>query len=241
MKNRIFIFIGFFIPFVVFTQTVNTVLAGVSNKFTAKQSIQFTTRYNLYKDAKSNIITQSYPGIFMKNSNNQLYMKINNTEFLNTSKYTVKINHEEKAMIISKNQKFSMGDFDIKKLLVLCTINSFKDKNNCWEIMLSSKQYTDLQYSKVILFINKDFTLKKQVFYYNTQLNFAQDYKKQDLSNPRLEIVYSNYNNNEVSSLNFNTDNFFTITKANKIVPSVVYKNYQIDDMRNTINNKKLK
>lgn len=237
MRIKMFLLIGFLFSIFVSGQTASDVLAGVSKQYESAKPIQFNTQYNLFKDSKSTVVHQTYMGTFQKNSTNEIYMKIDKTEFLNTSKYSIKVSHNERAMIVANKQEFATGDFDINKLLVYCTIGSFKDYKVYWEIVLINRQYSNLDYSKIVLNINKNYTIRKQIFYYNTQLNFSNDYRKQDFSSPRLEIEYSNHNNKEVSPSIFNSNSFFTVSKANKILPSIKYQNYQVDDNRNnTIN-----
>ncbi len=240
MEKNLIIYLNFLLPVFLMGQTSSEVFEGVSKQFSSNKPLQFDTKYSLYKSADSKIATQSYNGFFRKNDSNEIYLKIDKTEFLNTTKYSIKANHLEKAMVVSKNQKFALGNFDINQLLSYCTINSFKDYKSYWEIVLLNRPLTGLEYSKIVLLIDKSYKIKKQVFYYNTQINFSKDYRKQDFSNPRLEIVYSNYNNKPVSQALLSSETFFTISNKNKIIPSLACQNYEIDDMRFDSNNKNL-
>jgi hypothetical protein len=231
MSNRVFVFIGFFFWVFVSGQTASTVLAGISKHYSSSKPLQYNTKYNLFKDNKSKVVHQSYSGFFQKNSVNDIYMKIDETEFVNNNKIRIKISHNEKAIMIENKQEHTTGDFDINKLLVFCTISSFKDYKEYWEIVLLNRQYSNLEYSKIVVNVNKDYTLRKQVFYYNTEMNFSKDYRKQEMGNPRLEIDYNYYSNKEISSSIFNI--FFTLTKDNRIILSTKYKGYEIEDNRN--------
>jgi hypothetical protein len=241
MNHKIFLYVGFLFSIVGWGQTASEVIAGINKQFTSSKPLQYNTQYNLYKDDKSKVVHQSYKGIFQKSSSNEMYMKIDKTEFLNTNKYTIKISSTEKAMIVSNRQVYATGDFDINKLLAYCTIGSFKDYKAYWEIVLINREYSSLEYSKIVLQVYKNYWIKKQIFYYNTQVNFSGDYRKQDYSSPRLEIEYSNHNNKEVSTSIFNSNLYFTISKTNSIMPSVKYKSYEVDDNRENTINKKLK
>lgn len=241
MNYKIFLYVGFLFSIIGSGQTTADVFAGINKQFTSSKSLQYSTQYNLYKDDKSKIVRQSYKGIFQKSSSNEMYMKIDKTEFLNTNKYNIKISLTEKAMIVSNKQVFTTGDFDINKLLAYCTVGSFKDYKTYWEIVLVNREFSSLEYSKIVLQVYKNYWIKKQIFYYNTQVNFSGDYRKQDYSNPRLEIEYSNHNNKEVNASIFNSSLYFTISKDNKIIPSVKYNSYEVDDNRENKINKKLK
>lgn len=213
------------------SQTVDDVFDKMNRELTGKHCFQFNSTYKLYKDYKTKVAFETYNGVFKKNSSNDIYMKINNTEFLNTKKYSLKINHDEKAMIIESQKKFSQADFDVSKLLVFCEIESFKDYKNYWQIVLVSKKFSTLNYSKIVLKVNKNYTLKNQVFYFNNNVDFSKSYNKQDLSSPRLEIEYNGYSKNEVNQTLFNTNKFF-IEKLNKISPAALYKAYELIDKR---------
>lgn len=219
-------------------QTVNEVFKKVNAQFTAAKPLQFNTKYNLYKDHKSNVVHQSYTGMFLKNASNEVYMKIDKTEFINANKLSLKINHSEKAMLIANKQEFSTGDFDVSKMLDFCTISSFKDLKAYWEIVLIPKELSGLNYSKIVLNINKKYLIQKQVFYYNTGINFSNDYRKQELNYPRLEILYSNHNDKVVNFSKINTNVFFTINKNNKVSATPMYKSYEVTDKRTNSKNK---
>lgn len=232
-KFYIFLLVFVILPIVSFGQTANDVLKKMNNNFIASKAIQFQTKYNLYKDHNTKTITESYNGLFIKNASNDVYMKIDNTEFINTSKSSLKVNHKEKAMMISDGQKFSTGEFDINKLLEYSKINSFKDYSSYWEIILVPKEFSGLNYSKIILNIAKNYLIQKQVFFYNTNMDFSKNYRKQELSTPRLEILYSNYTYTNTHSAKINTAKFFIVNKENKVLATSAYKSYEVNDNRN--------
>lgn len=221
-----------------FGQKVNEVLQKMSEKITAPNVFCFDTKYSLYKDQKTNVAKQTYLGFFIKNQNNEIYYKIDNTEFINTKKMGLKINHKQKAMSITNSQDFSTGSFDISKLMAFCTISSFIDNKTFWEIILTPKELSGLNYSQIVLNIGTNYLLQKQVFYYNTGFNLSNDYKKQLLDYPKLEIIYSGYNNkvNEVNKIN--TSLYFKINQNNKIQATEKYKNYEVVDTRTNLINK---
>jgi hypothetical protein len=231
MRKIILILISFHLALASsYSQGVNEVLKKAGSHFTDSKPFQFNSEYSLYKDHNTNTVHQKYDGIFMKNAENDVYMKIDQTEFINTKKYSLKINHKQKAMSLSNNQVFSSGELDVNKLLQFCKISSYKDYKSFWQIVLTPKEFSGLNYSKIVLNVNKDFNIKEQIYYYNTNLNFSKDFNNQELSKPRLEIKYSNHNNNPVKVID--TDLYFKINKDNK--PSVVlkYKAYEFSDLR---------
>ena len=239
VKSTILLLIGFLLSMTTFGQSVSDVFKKLNTQYTNSKPLQYATKYSLYKDYQTKVVSQSYNGSFMKTATNVVYMKIDDTEFINGKQFSVKINHKEKAMDVSNKPGLSTAEFDMNKLLVLCKIVSYKDYKVYWEIVMTPGEYSGLTYSKIVLNINKNFTIQKQVFYYNTEVNFSTDYKKQNLSMPRLEIVYSNYNNNPVDSSKMNVYSFFSISKNNKITATAKYKDYEVSDVRTNVSNKK--
>ena len=82
------------------------------------------------------------------------------------------------------------------------------------------------------------------MFYYANQMNFSRDYKKTDLSKPRLEIMYDHVSSseNKVDKEVFNSTTYAKVNQEGKIVLSQKFKNYELIDRReiyNQINKKK--
>lgn len=213
-------------------QNVNEVLKKMGSQLSQSKPLQFDTRYDLYRDAKAKTVYESYNGNFRKNERNDVYMKIGNTEFINAGKTALKVNHDQKAMVLTDRQAFSTGDFDVSKLLQFCKIGSFKAIKDGWEIVLVPNEFSGLTYSKIVLLVGKGYMLKKQTFFYNTGIDFSKDYRKQDITNPRLEVTYSNYNHNPIGAQLLNSGLFYSIPKTNKPVATAKYKNYEIIDKR---------
>lgn len=233
MRTKLFLLaIVFSLSLSVRAQNVNDVFKKMNVQLSQAKPLQFDTKYDLYRDAKAKTIYESYKGNFRKNAQNEVYMKIGNTEFINSLKTSLKVNHDQKAMVVTDRQKFSSGEFDVSKLLQFCKIQSFKSLKDTWEIVLTAKEFSGLTYSKIVLLVNKNYTLKKQTFFYNTGIDFSKNYNKQDVTNPRLEINYTNYNHNPISAQLLNSDLFYTTSKSNKLTASAKYKNYEIIDKR---------
>jgi hypothetical protein len=141
-------------------------------------------------------------------------------------------------MLISDKQNFSTGNFDVSKLVDFCKITSFKDYKTYWEIILTPKQFSGLNYSQIVLNISKSYLIQKQVFYYNSSVDFSKNYNKQDLDYPRLEIIYSGYTDKIVEKNKINTNGFFTISKNNKALATTKFKDYEVTDRRTNSKNK---
>jgi len=219
-----------------YAQTVNDVLQRMGKQYSTAESFQYNSNYVLYKTADSKKPEQAYKGFFYKNPQNEIYMKIDQTEILNSKSINLKISHSEKAIQIADPLKNYFGNFDIKPLLDLCKIESFKDFKVYWEITLTAKNYSNLPYSKIIIQISKKYFLQKSIFYYNTAVNFSKDYRAPKSYLPRLEVTNTNFNRKAVNPSLFTTKYYFTASGQNKYVPAERLKNYEIIDLRNISN-----
>ncbi|OWP84476.1 hypothetical protein BWK59_05160 [Flavobacterium davisii] len=229
--HKILISICFLISSAIQCQTSDQVMKSMIAKYTEPKALKFEIKYNLYKNHFTNTIHESYLGTFIKNPKNEVLMKVGTNEIVTTKKYVVQVDHKHKTMLLNNPPRSSSNlTKDIENLVSLCEETSFKDYIDHWEITYVPKQFSGLLYSKILLKINKDHTLKKQVFYYNTKYNFSRDYKK-DLSEfPRLEMIYSHYIHNVPLDL-INSDLYIKINNKT-IIATSKYKSYKIFDSR---------
>lgn len=214
------------------TQTVNEVFQRLAKQYSLAQPLQYKSNYSLYKDFNSKKVEQSYKGIYYKNERNEIYTKIGDTEILNSKAVHLKISSEEKAIEISAPVSNYAGDFDMKPLLDLCKIEKFTDFKSYWEITLLTKTYSSLPYSKIVIQVTKNYFLQKQIFYYNSAVNFSTDYRKPDPHYPRLEIVNTNFNRSPVNASIFSTKTYFTTSAKKQIILAERLKKYEIIDQR---------
>jgi hypothetical protein len=220
-----------------YSQTVKEIFQNMGKQYTVAKPLQYKTRYILYKDFDSKKMEESYNGVFYKNDQNDMYTKIGNTEILNTKKVNLKISHPEKMIEISDPLPNYVGDFDMKPLLDLCKIEKCIAFKAYWEVTLTTKQFSSLPYSKIVVRISKNYFMQKQVFYYNTATDFSKDYHKPELHYPRLEVSYSDFSRNIISPSVFNSNTYFTTSGKKSVVLSQKLKNYGIVDQRNVANN----
>lgn len=214
-----------------FAQTADEVILKMGDSYSTNKCVSYSLKYNLYKDENSSKIYDGYNGIYKKNESNSIYQKIKNTEFILKDKVLVKVMHDDKTITVSKVTPFSMGDNTIKSLMQYCSISNFKQLKAGWQIILIPKQNSELEYSKIIIFIDTDFRISWQKFYYNIEIDFSKNFQKRDGSKPVLEIVYSNYNNNKIENSIYNLKKYIDF-KGNKMAPSLAYSKYILEDYR---------
>jgi len=230
MKNSIYFFLLVFLP-LYGQQSGKSVLEKVRAQYASNKFIQFNTVYNLYKTHDAKTITQTQKGSYLKNPQNDIFIKIGAVEYYLNNKVSTQVNHDEKMILVTNPGKLKKDEFNIDELLKWFSMGSFKDKVSYWEIELLGKQGSSLPYSRIILTIGKDFNIQRQVFYYNTPINFSNDYSKPDNQSPRLEAIYSKHSNAVIAGAKFNSTQYYTII-GNKIKLSSKYSNYQVVDQR---------
>ena len=214
-----------------YSQSIDEVLKRVATEYSNSKPLQFNTKYNLYKNNKQKLVFESYIGEYKKNEKNEVYQKIDETEFIWNKNICLKIVHPDKLINITLSQPVEMKNFDIQSLKEICDIKSFTDKKVYWELILTTKAFSILPYSKIIIHIGKNYFIQKQLFYYNTAIDFSSNHRKQELEYPVLEILYSNINRKQISNIFFNINKY--IEEKNKNIKATkAFQSYTIEDHR---------
>ena len=212
-----------------YSQSVDGVLKKVAQEYSDTKPLQFNTKYNLYKNISQKKVFESYVGQFKKNEKNEVYQKIDKTEFIWNKNICLKVVHPDKLINISISQPLEMKNFDIASLKEWCDIKSFVDRKSHWELTLTTKAFSSLPYSKIVIHIGKNYFIQKQLFYYNSAVDFSTDYRKQNLDYPVLEIIYSSFTRKKESSTFFNMNKF--IEEKRKLIKATKeFQSYTIED-----------
>lgn len=214
-----------------YSQSLDGVLDKVAQEYSKNKPLQFNTKYNLFKNSAQKKVFESYNGQFKKNEKNEVYQKIDQTEFIWNKNICLKVVYPDKLINVTVSQPLEMQNFDISSLKEWCDVKSFVDRKSYWELTLTTKAFSSLPYSKIIIHIGKNYFIQKQLFYYNTAIDFSTDYKKQNLDYPVLEIIYSNFTRKNESSNYFNIYKF--IEEKNKVIKTTKeFQSYTIEDHR---------
>ena len=173
-------------------EKVAFLLNKAKESFYAAENFHVNTTYKIYKGYDSTKPHEVSNGILVKKSNN-IYSKINELEVISTSKYYLKINHKEKAILLNKPFKnpTQIDQYNLQQLMDYVDIGNLKENNNNWIIELKAKPITQLPFSKILIQINKKtYLIENQIFYYFEQLDFSKN-NTPVKSNVKLEITYS--------------------------------------------------
>ncbi|WP_298892455.1 hypothetical protein [uncultured Psychroserpens sp.] len=215
--------------------TVKSVLTQSQTLLKDKSEMKCTMNYDLYSTSFSNEVKEHYSGNIVKNED-RYYIKINNTIFLNqlNTNTFLKLNTEQKLIqfLKGKNVATTNGSlFDqVSVLINLYKNQSLKSKGDYWICTLKANTVSQLPYSKVELFVNKETKLlTKQVLYFSSQMPYKKKDGTNHLGNPRLEISISDYQfslTDKDKGLTFLSN--YVNTSSSEIRPSTAYKNFKI-------------
>jgi outer membrane lipoprotein-sorting protein len=236
-KNRFKIFtLVFLFSFCGYSQEeAKQVLEKFKKHYFSLENYQANVAYKIYKGHESKVPYEISKGVYFKKGDN-LYSKINEVEIINTINHYLKVNHQEKAVLLANGSKKpkNVNEFNIEELLKYLDIDSFKQTDLSWEIVLKSKPITQLPFSSLKIVIDKKtLNLKKQVFFYFRKMDFSKQLKKTDNAQVKLEVNYSNYklNSFSVSDYVFNIKRYLKKTKDTYIGVNIC-KKYQIINIK---------
>lgn len=210
--------------------TVLQIIKKATETYVDQKYINYNTTYNLYLDYKAKKVYEQYFGIVLKKDNIN-YFKVKNTEFVVFKKYGVKINNDQKAMIIGENK----DDIQQSPISLLNYLEGFKYKfinpnADTYECeLVPANKISQIMIGKVILSIKKsDFSLNKQTVYYIENMESKNNNGKIVQSIPRLEIIFSKrIKNDKQDNLLLRQESYFTLA-SNKIVVSPRLSTYKL-------------
>jgi len=196
-------------------------------------SLELLMSYRLYKGHESNEVRESYGALFCRDGE-QSYRKIDQTEFINTKDYSIKISHSEKMIVVSQASKMDAFDVDIETSLKWCENVLVADKGEFNEISLIIKDRTDLPFSKINVVVDKKFWIREMTLFYSTQMNFSSSYTNKEMDFPKIFIGYYDLKKkwNDKDGL-LNMDNYILVEEK-KILPATRLSGYTILNLTNS-------
>ncbi|NQY06561.1 MAG: hypothetical protein HRT68_10350 [Flavobacteriaceae bacterium] len=157
-----------------------------------KQAFEFDMNYTLYKASDLNKAQESYSGVYAKKGDNT-YSKIGAVEYLQSNSEFVQVNHEEKAMLYTKNSEYAaMQDpLNLDSFFDFFGKVSVKETATGWTCELSElKGVSQLPFAKMEITIDKNYQIRKQCLYLVQAMEFI-DKGKEVLEPAILEIKFS--------------------------------------------------
>lgn len=206
-------------------------LKKIKANYEGIESLEIQMQYKLYKGYVSNQLFQSYNSIYYKDGAST-YRKIDQTEIIGNEKMTVKINHSEKAIMLSSPMPASAFDADLEGTIAFCSDILVARGAKETTISMLIKAKTDLPYGRVDIKIDNNFWIKEMTLYYSQLLDFSESYQQKDMAYPRLVISYDVFNNKWKDKEGLVDLSNYVIENNKKISPAAKLGNYEILDYR---------
>lgn len=228
----IFTLVTFLFFSATYAEEAKEILKKMQAVYSKTENLEYNCRYELFKGHQSQDVVSGYDGYLYKNKQ-QVYQQIDQAILVYGSDFFVKINHNEKAVLIDKQQIFQSVDSDMEKALSECRTIEMEDKGSFYILTLTMKSISQLPYSMVKLQIaKKSYFLTQMDLFYSDQTDFSENSKVQDMSQPHLKITFSDISlspKDHKDLLNFSkyivkNDTLETVNEA--------YKNYELIDNR---------
>ena len=228
-KFIIFFFLIF--SFVSKAESIESVLKKVQAVYSSNK-MSYKMVYSLYKGHQSNIVHSSYQGE-LKMKNGQVYQKIKNTEFIYGNEFFLKINSEEKVIVLSKANSSFKSDVNIELPLKECISNVLKDMGSYYSITLKLNPISSVPCSVIKMRVDKKkYTILRMDFYYSSLQDFSTSYNETDMHQPHLKVEFSDINLSPViNSKFFELSSYIEIDKT-ILKPTGVYSPFELLDNR---------
>lgn len=234
MKELVYIALLACCPYFATAQTVDEVLAKMHANYTDAKQLEFKATYELFRGHSSNEPHTVFAGYGLRD-NNRAYQKIDQTVFVYTSQYTLKVNKEEKAMILSKpSTEQLLTEVDLKAVLTQCKSKKVEASDDFYTVVLYVKDESPLPISLVKLKIDrKKYHLLRLDVYYTDHIDFSDTYNKVDYQPPHMRITFEEVNTHpKINEALFSLDHYLKKT-TNGYIPTGSYSDYELGDYTN--------
>tara|TARA_R110002096_G_scaffold399596_1_gene596030 strand:- start:395 stop:1096 length:702 start_codon:yes stop_codon:yes gene_type:complete len=170
---------------------VNDILQKVRANYSDSKSIEYYTSYALFKGHYSKTIHSEYNGYVYKYKN-EIYQKINKTEFIYGKDFFLQISHSEKAVLLDGLQKNINTAVDLDQVLKKCKSKKVIENEGYYEVTLTYPDGSSSPFSHVRMRISKKkyYLTQLDLFYIRMQ-NFSTSYRKKDLAQSHLRITFT--------------------------------------------------
>lgn len=192
---------------------------------------KLNTEYKLFPTYKSTVVSEKYTGVVYRKTQN-MYAKIDKTEFITAGNTNIKIDNESKLMQFdNEGGENTERPYDISNLLSNFEVFELTEDSTNYICTMTGPAITMVPYGKAIIYISKtDYSISRQILYLLTQGTYINSKGKQVNDFPRLEIIFSGFQTKNIDFGNkFEVSNYITKNK-NKTLPSTRYKDYTIID-----------
>ncbi|PHR44317.1 MAG: hypothetical protein COA32_14990 [Fluviicola sp.] len=207
-------------------QKVDAVFKKLEEKYGNNNEYAFSMSYKLYKGHNSGKLSEQYNAQLFHSSKGT-YQKIKNTEFVSTSQFSIKINHDEKAIVVTNGAKQNFFK-EYKNALKAASSYELSEKNGNYNINIFFFGPTNLPYYKLNLIVNKsNYELKEVNLYYSSETDFDPSFNTSEWAKPHLKILYTKGSMDQLDNSWFLKENYYKI-KSGKLVLNDKYSGYSV-------------
>jgi len=214
---------------------VMSVLLKSQEYYDTHSNLSVDVTYKMYESYESSKLIENMNGGF-KTVNGNMYCRLGNQVQLKNSKWCVVADGTTQTMLVQENRntKPARTPLGIDSLVNLYRETGIiKDDGETVTLLFSKPKTASYTVSRFTVDIEKKSgRILSAVLYYAFDLNnFYEDIKKQTI--PRIEIIYTNYMENNSSESDFHESEYFFIS-GEKIKPAGAYSAYTVIDLRST-------
>jgi hypothetical protein len=208
-------------------EAFQTLITSVKEVYNAQESYELEVSYTIYRATDPTTIQESHTGDYVKNGSN-IYSKIGAIELVHIDETFLQINHDEKAILFTKQQQNKALD----PLQLETFTNHFESiqvekKDNGWVCELSNPKLTgQFPYEKIEIHVDQNFQVRKQILHPIQTIVFSSERGENSLDRSIIYVEFSDlqpYKRSEVLQLDT-----YVSTKNTIVRPSVALKEYQL-------------
>ena len=211
MKFRLFLVVfAVFTALVSVAQTPAEDFDQVLHKYSALENFQIQVHYYIYASHEAYKPVEEAYGEFQK-SGKKLRMQQYGTELIQDEAHTLIKDDSSKTIVFHPTSANSETSFDVQKTLSYYSkIEAIRARKAGQKaVVLYFKPKSGFAYEKAEAYFNSKTNLLEEVtLYYSEQHNVSQDPKKPIFNQPRIRMVYTEFD----TKPNF-TDNTFSLSK----------------------------
>ena len=231
--RHFFIFLFFIVStFHLFGQDAKEVILKMQEVYQKYDNLEYNCVYDLYKGHQNQDAQSSYSGYVYKEKE-LVYQQIDKAEMIYGNDFFLKINQNEKAMILEQQQVYQSMNSDLDKSFEECRAIDLEDKGDFYLITMTLKSTSQIPYSLVKLAIDKKKYYLTQIdLYYSDAENFSEVANTNDMAQPHLKISFTDisFSPKKKSEL-FEMSKYLSKTN-NELVLTPAYIDYELLDRR---------
>ncbi len=203
----------------------------VRNNYLNLKSASVQLDYTLYKGYTNDSVVQAYSSQYRK-VNGNTYRQIGGTELINSGDVSLKIDHNQKTMIVSDYTSINYLDFDIEQTLAYCKTVKVTPLGKKNKVVMILKDQSDIPFNKIELELDKNLWISEITMYYSNQINFATSYFDQELDFPKLVVSYHQIDRKWKDKEGILQLENYIISQKNNLQPAQPLQDYQLIDIR---------